>query len=113
MEKGTIRSVYLIAPPGVLDAADLMMEFVDFARNEKGVRRFVLQSASCIESGGPSMGKVHGHLRELGSRGELEWAVLRPSWFQRGFSFSFSFRFCSDGLVLRWRVSGEEREWKG
>jgi len=80
-DKGKIRAVYLIAPPSA-DAASAMMEFVDFAR-ELGTRRFVLQSASGIESGGPAMGKVHAYLRELGTRGEVEWAVLRPTWFQR------------------------------
>ncbi|KAM7206590.1 hypothetical protein V8F33_000233 [Rhypophila sp. PSN 637] len=97
-----IQSVYLIAPPGVMDAAGVMMDFVDFARrlpapgfedstegegrDGGGVKRFVLQSASCIEPGGPAMGKVHGYFRELGSRGEIEWAVLRPSWFQQNFA---------------------------
>lgn len=66
-----------------MDPAGLMMDFVDYARKEHGVTRFVLQSGSCIEAGGPVMGKVHGYLRELGSRGEIEWAVLRPTWFQR------------------------------
>ncbi|KAK3335404.1 hypothetical protein B0T19DRAFT_470677 [Cercophora scortea] len=80
---GSIRAVYLIAPP-VLDSAGVMMEFVDFAR-AKGVRRFVLQSASAIESGGPAMGMVHAYLRELGQQGEVDWAVLRPTWFQQNF----------------------------
>jgi uncharacterized protein YbjT (DUF2867 family) len=82
-----IRSVYLIAPPS-LDADRLMTAFVDFAR-ERGARRFVLQSASSIEEGGPAMGKVHSYLKELGERGEVEWAVLRPTWFQRTFSFLY------------------------
>jgi hypothetical protein len=81
----TISAVYLIAPP-TLKSDSLMTEFVDFAR-ARGVRRFVLQSASPIEAGGPAMGKVHGYLRELGQRGEVEWAVLRPTWFQRKFFF--------------------------
>ncbi|KAK5658749.1 hypothetical protein OQA88_1558 [Cercophora sp. LCS_1] len=76
-----VRSVYLIAPP-TLDSASVMMEFVDFAR-QHGARRFVLQSASAIESGGPAMGRVHAYLRELGQRGEVEWCVLRPTWFQQ------------------------------
>ncbi|KAK4105395.1 NAD(P)-binding protein [Parathielavia hyrcaniae] len=79
-----IRSVYLIAPPS-LDADRIMTSFVDFAR-ERAARRFVLQSASSIEPGGPAMGKVHSYLRELGSRGELQWAVLRPTWFQQNFA---------------------------
>jgi uncharacterized protein YbjT (DUF2867 family) len=75
-----IGAVYLIAPPS-LDADKIMNDFIDFAR-ERGVRRFVLQSASSIEPGGPAMGKVHSYLIELGQRGEVDWAVLRPTWFQ-------------------------------
>ncbi|KAK3341093.1 hypothetical protein B0T25DRAFT_509932 [Lasiosphaeria hispida] len=76
-----IKSVFLLAPP-VLDSAPIMMEFVDFAR-QRGARRFVLLSASAIEAGEPAMGKVHAYLRELGCRGEVDWAVLRPTWFQQ------------------------------
>ncbi len=86
---GVIRSVYLIAPPEVPEPASMMMEFINFAR-ERGVRRFVLQSASCIEPGGPLMGKVHAYLREMGQRGELDWAVLRPTWLQREFFSSLT-----------------------
>jgi nucleoside-diphosphate-sugar epimerase len=82
-----VRAVYLIAPP-TFDADSLMMSFIDFAR-DRGVRRFVLQSASPIEAGGPVMGKVHAYLRELGQRGEVEWGVLRPSWFQGAFFIFF------------------------
>lgn len=85
-EQGGIKAVYLVAPPPATHdtMATVMMDFVDFAR-ERGARRFVLQSASAIEAGGPAMGKVHAYLRELGTRGEVDWAVLRPSWFQREF----------------------------
>lgn len=79
-----LSAVYIIAP-GFLNAETLMNGFIDFAR-ERGVRRFVLQSASCIEPGGPLMGKVHAYLRELDQRGEVEWAVLRPTWFQQNFA---------------------------
>lgn len=86
---GGIKSVYLVAPAPMMVSGDtmasVMMDFVDFAR-ERGARRFVLQSASAIEAGGPAVGKVHAYLRELGTRGEVEWAVLRPSWFQREFA---------------------------
>ncbi|KAK3310647.1 uncharacterized protein B0T15DRAFT_564552 [Chaetomium strumarium] len=80
----TINAVYIIAPPS-LNAEALMNGFVDFAR-DRGVRRFVLQSASCVEAGGLLMGKVHAYLRELGQRDEVEWAVLRPTWFQQNFA---------------------------
>lgn len=76
----SIRAIYLIAPPS-LDADRVMTDFVDFAR-ERGVRRFILQSASAIEAGGPAMGRVHSYLEELGGRKEVEWGVVRPSWFQ-------------------------------
>ncbi|KAL2262362.1 hypothetical protein VTK26DRAFT_1587 [Humicola hyalothermophila] len=79
-----IRAAYLVAPPS-LGAEKLMTDFVDLARG-RGVARFVLQSASPIEAGGPAMGKVHAYLRELGERGEVEWAVLRPTWFQQNFA---------------------------
>ncbi|KAK4165789.1 hypothetical protein QBC43DRAFT_315187 [Cladorrhinum sp. PSN259] len=78
------KSIYLIAPPS-LDGDKPMIEFIDLARSKYGARRFVLQSASSIEPGGPVMGKVHAYLRELGQRGEVDWAVLRPTWFQQNF----------------------------
>ncbi|KAK4464147.1 hypothetical protein QBC42DRAFT_263999 [Cladorrhinum samala] len=78
------KSVYLIGPPS-LEGDKPMIEFIDYARS-RGATRFVLQSASSIEAGGPTMGKVHAYLRELGQRGEVEWAVLRPTWFQNNFS---------------------------
>lgn len=92
-----VDAVYLIAPPA-LDSGRLMTAFIDFAR-ARGVRRFVLQSASSIEAGGPAMGKVHAYLRELGEKGEVEWAALRPTWFQRAF-FSFSSPIPSFHLLL-------------
>ncbi|KXX81887.1 Festuclavine dehydrogenase [Madurella mycetomatis] len=80
----SIGAIYLVAPPS-LDADRIMNEFIDFAR-ERGVRRFVLQSASSVEAGGPAMGKVHAYLKELGQRGEVDWAALRPTWFQENFA---------------------------
>ncbi|SPQ18620.1 53ae4f9d-9824-43cc-928d-456817f70a57 [Thermothielavioides terrestris] len=46
-----IRAAYLIAPPGALDADRRLADFIDLAR-ARGVRRFVLQSASALEPGG-------------------------------------------------------------
>ncbi|KAK4648064.1 uncharacterized protein QC761_106810 [Podospora bellae-mahoneyi] len=76
-----IKSIYLVAPPS-LSGDRPMIEFIEFARS-RGVHRFILQSASSIEAGGPLMGKVHAYLRELGQRGDVEWGVLRPTWFQQ------------------------------
>ena len=88
-----ITAVFLIAPP-TLGTEQLMTDLVDLARG-RGVRRFVLLSASAFEAGGPAMGRVHGYLRGLGARGEVEWAALRPSWFQRLCFFWFFFSFFS------------------
>lgn len=66
----------------MLESGSAAAAFVDLARTKFGVKRFVLQSSTAIEEGGPAMGKVHTLLKERGDRGEIGWAVLRPSWFQ-------------------------------
>ena len=76
-----ISAIFLVCPP-ILDVLSIMSEYIDFARSQ-GVRRFVLLSSSAVEKGGVAMGKVHSYLSDLGSKGEVEWAVLRPTWFQR------------------------------
>ncbi|KAJ7245536.1 hypothetical protein C8J57DRAFT_1438309 [Mycena rebaudengoi] len=60
-----IDRVYLIAPP-VLDMFPPMKAFIDFAIG-KGVKRFVLMSASMLEAGGLGMGQVHAYLATLPS----------------------------------------------
>ena len=75
-----ITAVYLIAP-AVTDIFTPVKKFIDLAR-EKGVKRFVLISASVLEAGGPAHGKVHEYLAGLG----VEYAVLRPTWFMENFS---------------------------
>ncbi|RYP10946.1 hypothetical protein DL764_000382 [Monosporascus ibericus] len=77
-----ISAVYLVPPP-IFDLAPPMIHFVDFAR-QRGVKRFVLLSASTIEKGGPAMGQVHEHLDLLEG---IEYAVLRPTWFMENFSY--------------------------
>ncbi len=75
-----VRAVYLIAPPAD-DMLGAMRPFLDQAL-AAGVERFVLQSASLIEAGGPMMGAVHAHLAAHAPR----WSVLRPTWFMQNFS---------------------------
>ncbi|GAB0138828.1 agroclavine dehydrogenase [Epichloe bromicola] len=77
-----ISTVWLVPPP-IFDLAPPMIKFVDFA-SRRGVKRFVLLSASTIEKGGPAMGQVHEHLASLGG---IEYAVLRPTWFMENFSY--------------------------
>ncbi|KAI1478846.1 putative ergot alkaloid A [Daldinia eschscholtzii] len=76
-----ISAVYLVPPP-ISDVAPCMISFVNFAV-KRGVKRFVLLSASTIEKGGPAMGQVHQHLDSLNN---IEYAVLRPTWFMENFS---------------------------
>lgn len=70
----------LLVERGAPDQPQKMKALVDLART-KGARRFVLLSASSIEEDGLLMGKTHRYLHELGGAGEVEWAVLRPTWF--------------------------------
>ncbi|KAJ9132018.1 Festuclavine dehydrogenase [Pleurostoma richardsiae] len=79
-----ITAVWLIGAP-ILEMAPLARDFIDLAR-EKGVRRFVFLSASSVECGGPVHGQVHQYLKELGDAGQIEWAVMRPTWFSENFA---------------------------
>ncbi|RFU74760.1 agroclavine dehydrogenase [Trichoderma arundinaceum] len=76
-----ITAIYLVPPP-IFDLAPPMIHFVDFAR-QRGVKRFVLLSASTIEKGGPAMGQVHEYLDSLDA---IEYTILRPTWFMENFS---------------------------
>lgn len=100
---GTDR-VYLVAPPGSLEPAAVMLPFLERAR-AAGVRRAVLLSSSAIPAGGPAMGQVHEALPGLFD----EWAALRPSWFMQNFTgdqpHARSIR--ADGTILT--ATGEGR----
>ncbi|TDZ41275.1 Festuclavine synthase II [Colletotrichum trifolii] len=81
-----ITAVYIVGP----QAADMLTptrSFIDQARL-KGTKRFVLQSGSPWEANinGDGAGRPHAYLKQLGDRGEVEWAVLRPTWFQQNFA---------------------------
>ncbi|OTA68548.1 putative ergot alkaloid A [Hypoxylon sp. EC38] len=78
-----IKAVFLVASTSPDQSP--IIKFIDIAR-AKGVRRFVLLSASSVEEGGPLMGATHKRLHELGDEGKIEWAVLRPTWFMQNFS---------------------------
>nr|AET79194.1 agroclavine dehydrogenase [Claviceps paspali] len=83
-----VSAIWLVAPP-VADPAPPVIKFIDLAR-EKGVKRFVLLSASIIEKGGPAMGSIHAHLDSLAG---ISYAVLRPTWFMENFSTAGEFQF--------------------
>ncbi|KAF8156986.1 hypothetical protein B0H34DRAFT_675345 [Crassisporium funariophilum] len=70
-----IDRVYLIAPP-VTDALTYVKPFIDLAV-DKGVKRFVLLSATTTEPGSFGSGFNHQYLLDIG----VDYAVLRPTWF--------------------------------
>ncbi len=73
-----IDRIYIVAPDGgrAGEVIEPMKPFIDLAIT-KGVNRFVLLSATTLETGGPAMGKVHEYLLSL----QADYAILRPSWF--------------------------------
>ncbi|WP_390913853.1 ergot alkaloid biosynthesis protein [Pseudosulfitobacter sp. SM2401] len=74
-------SIYLVAPSGIAEPLPVMIPFMELAIR-RGVKRFVLLSASSLDAGGPMMGMVHAWLRDHAP----EWVVLRPTWFMQNFS---------------------------
>jgi festuclavine dehydrogenase len=73
--RSDIDKVYLVLP-SVFDPKPIAKSFIDFAIS-KGVKRFVLLSASGFEKGSDGNGKAHEYLAESGA----DYVVLRPTWF--------------------------------
>lgn len=73
---GTISAIYLMEPL-VAEPWKPMNEFIDYARKEHGVSRFVLVAGSSAEPSQPGMGMVWQHFLDTG----VDYCVLRPSWF--------------------------------
>jgi festuclavine dehydrogenase len=72
----SLSSIFLIAPP-IRDPFSSMKAFIDLGV-KKGVKRMVMISGSLLDVGdGPMMARVSKYVAEL----NIEWAVLRPSWF--------------------------------
>ncbi|MFG1607815.1 ergot alkaloid biosynthesis protein [Actinoplanes sp. NPDC049265] len=76
-----VRSIYLIAPLGVVDPAPIVTPFLEAAR-DAGVTRIVLLGSSAIPVGSPGV----GGLGPLAGAHLPEWTVLRPSWFATNFT---------------------------
>jgi len=70
-----IDRMYIVAPRAD-DQLAVTRGFIDLAET-KGVKRFVLLSASTYEKGGPAMGKIHEYLEQKG----VEFFALRPTWY--------------------------------
>lgn len=80
-----IVALYIVVPVTVIDEkCEPVTAFVDFAK-EKGVKRFVLLSASNVEPGQRMMGVVQQHLKSLG----VDYSVIQPTWYMGRFSPSF------------------------
>ncbi|KAF8970131.1 hypothetical protein BDZ97DRAFT_127007 [Flammula alnicola] len=80
-----IDRVYMLVP-AIFDMLSYVGPFIDLAVS-KGVKRFVLLSASQVEPGDDALGKVHQHLLDIG----VDYTVLRPTWFQQNFGKNFYF----------------------
>ena len=77
----TVTAAFLVAPPDV-ECAPPVNKFIDFAI-ERGVKRFVLMSASLLPvEDGPMMSQISKYLLTL----DIEYAILRPTWFMGRFS---------------------------
>ena len=76
-----VGAISLVAPTDTADPFGAMQPFLEMAL-QRGVKKFVLLSASSLEVGGPMMGAVHQFLRDNAPH----WFVLRPTWFMQNFS---------------------------
>jgi festuclavine dehydrogenase len=87
-----ISAVFIVAPP-IMHQMQLTKTFIDLAIS-KGVKRFVLLSGSVLPVGdGPMMGAVSKYIVSL----NVEYAILRPSWFMENFSEVEHFRSILEG----------------
>jgi len=71
-----ISAVYMMVPI-VNDPETSMNAFIDYAKKEHGVNRFVLVAGSTAEPGKAGVGKVWQHFLDTG----VDYCVLRPTWF--------------------------------
>lgn len=73
-----IDAIYVVVPTIVSDTVDQPVNaFIDFAR-AKGVKRFVVLTASNYDPPTRIAGAVHQHLMDVG---DVEYAVMRPTWY--------------------------------
>ncbi|KAF8150624.1 hypothetical protein B0H34DRAFT_665422 [Crassisporium funariophilum] len=75
-----IDRVLLVLPP-TLGWFPYAQTFIDFAI-AKGVKRFVLLSATVCDIGESDMGRVHEYLAQVG----VDYCILRPTWFFENFT---------------------------
>jgi festuclavine dehydrogenase len=71
-----IDRVYLIGPEADMDISSTMKPFIELAI-AKGVKRFVMLTATTTPTGPSGMEGMHKYLANLG----VEYCILRPTWF--------------------------------
>ncbi|KAH6913018.1 NmrA family protein [Coprinopsis sp. MPI-PUGE-AT-0042] len=74
----TIDIVYLLPPPADFESSKVVIPFIDLAV-EKGVKRFILLTATQVEKTGNALGlgTIHGYLHDK----SLDYVALRPTAF--------------------------------
>ncbi|KAH8827028.1 hypothetical protein DL96DRAFT_1498503, partial [Flagelloscypha sp. PMI_526] len=90
--KATIDRLHIVAPLGVPDLLAAVKPFVEFAIG-KGVKRFTFISGTAVHKGDPFHGLVHQWLSELPN---IEYAIIRPSWFFQNFSNEYRLSLLRD-----------------
>lgn len=71
-----VKAIYLMQPV-IEEPWKPMNEFIDYARQEQGVGRFVLVAGTSSQLGKPGLGMVWQHFVQTG----VDYCVLKPSWF--------------------------------
>ncbi|KAF5318457.1 hypothetical protein D9619_010663 [Psilocybe cf. subviscida] len=89
-----IDRIYLVLPPG-LNPGPTTKPFIDLAI-AKGVKRFVLLGGSTQTSESPSTGQVQKLLEES----DVDYAVLKATWFQENFGTLFLFGIREKDAIL-------------
>ncbi|KAK2875589.1 hypothetical protein FQN49_001594 [Arthroderma sp. PD_2] len=79
---GTAISTIYLMEPQVAEPWKPMIEFIEYARKEHGVGRFVLVAGSSADPSRLGMGLVWQHFLDTG----VDYCVLRPSWFMENLS---------------------------
>lgn len=77
-----VKAIYLVLPMQAPDCVKVTSNFIDFARNEHDVRRFVLLGASNVVKGGVGPhAAVWDYLSGLQEEGKVEATILKCTWF--------------------------------
>ncbi|RDB27553.1 Agroclavine dehydrogenase [Hypsizygus marmoreus] len=97
-----IDRVYLISP-AVHDVLPIVKPFVELAIQE-GVKRFVLLSSTPTPKRGPYLGKIHEYLEGR----DIDYAVLRPTWFIENFGPLFLRNILVDNAVFSTTKDGRD-----